>query len=103
MWGWEPVDEKKGVHLNVKAQNVSIDGCTTVGAANICACVVVNLGVVEARVSENWLPTEGDLIDPAESAYFDGKSGVTLLESGFDFRLTVLFGPRNSDEFMEVE
>lgn len=102
VWGWEAVDLKKGIHANIRAQNVSIDGCTTVGGANICACVVLNLGTVEARISENWLPTTEDLNDPSESTYFNGKSGVTLLESCFDFRLSLLFGPRNSDEFIDV-
>jgi hypothetical protein len=90
------------VHANIKARNVSVDGCTTVGAAQVCACVVLNLGKVEARVSENWLPTVDDLNDPSESSYFDGKSGVTLLECCFDFRLNLIFSPRNSDEFIEV-
>jgi hypothetical protein len=103
VWGWEAVDDKKGVHVNIRAQNVSVDGCTTVGGANISACVVLNLGTVEARISENWLPNAEDLSDPSESSYFDGKSGVTLLECCFDFRLSLLFGPRKSDDFIEVK
>ena len=96
------MDDKKGVHQNVIIDNVSIDGCTTVGGSSICACIVVNFEKVRARVSENWLPTEEDLLSPLGSSYFNGQSGRTLFELNFDFRLNLIFSPRNSGEFMEV-
>ncbi|CAL8115614.1 unnamed protein product [Orchesella dallaii] len=101
LWGWEPIDEKKGVHMNIVANNISVDGCTTVGGTNICACIVVILERVSARISENWLPNSDDLSSPSGSSYFHGRSGLTLLEWDFDFRLNLIFSPRNSGDFIE--
>lgn len=102
VWGWEPIDEKKGVHMNIVANNISVDGCTTVGGTNICACIFVILEKVSARVSENWLPNNDDLNSSSGSSYFHGRSGITLLEWEFDFRLNLIFSPRNSGDFIEV-
>ncbi|CAG7827208.1 unnamed protein product, partial [Allacma fusca] len=101
VWGWINLDDKKGIHYNVTIDNISIDGCTTVGGSSICACIVVNLERVKGRVSENWLPTDEDLNSPLGSSYFNGQSGHTLMDFNCDFRLNLIFSPRNSGEFIE--
>lgn len=90
------------MHLNVIANNISVDGCTTVGGTNICACIVVILEKVSARVSQNWLPNHEDVNSPTGSSYLHSRSGLNLLEWDFDFRLNLIFSPRNSGDFIEV-
>jgi len=86
----------------VLARNISVDGCTTVGGTNLSACIVINMEKVETRVSEGIVPPEIDVVDTMDVKYFEKQLGLTLLEWEFDFRLILIFSPRNSGEFIEV-
>jgi hypothetical protein len=102
LWGWQSIDGTRCLHCPILIENVCIDGCTTVGGAQISACIVISFQRCRVRLSESWNPNEHDLLDPTCGPLFYGTEGITIFEFDFDFRLNLIFSPKNSGEFIDV-